>query len=79
MNLISVLPAGIGIVPVSLKSSLTHSPETPDIKSPMFMITRGEPSPAVQQFIDFYLKVSHFSPIEPAPAPAGDEVPAAAR
>jgi len=59
-NLVAVLPAGIGIIPVGMNSALVHAPEIPLITSPMFLITKGPPSPKVRQFIDFYARESGF-------------------
>jgi phosphate transport system substrate-binding protein len=60
-NLVAVLPSGIGIIPVSMSSSLIRAPEIPVITSSMYLITKGKPSPKVQQFIDFYVRESRFT------------------
>jgi phosphate transport system substrate-binding protein len=60
VNLVSVLPSGIGIVPVGLSSALTHAPEIPAITSPICLITKGRPSGKVQQFIEFYAREMNF-------------------
>jgi len=59
-NLVAVLPSGVGIIPVSMSSSQIHAPEIPAITSPMYVITKGQPSPKVQQFIDFYRREINF-------------------
>lgn len=59
-NLVAVLPNGVGIIPVSMSSSQIRAPEIPPITSPIYVITKGKPSPKVQQFIDFYGRETNF-------------------
>ena len=60
VNLVCVLPRGIGIVPVGMSSPQVHLPEIPAITSPIYLITKGTPSARVQAFIDFHRKESEF-------------------
>jgi phosphate transport system substrate-binding protein len=49
-------PGAIAIVPLGMVDDTINSPETPEIKRPITIITKGEPSPNVQKLIDFIKK-----------------------
>jgi phosphate transport system substrate-binding protein len=46
-------PGAIAIGPLGIVDETVKSPETPEIKRPITIITKGEPSPNVQKLIDF--------------------------
>jgi phosphate transport system substrate-binding protein len=46
-------PGAIAIVPLGIVDDTIKSPETPEIKRPITIITKGKPSPNVQKLIDF--------------------------
>jgi phosphate transport system substrate-binding protein len=46
-------PSAIAIGPLGIIDDTIKSPETPEIKRPITIITQGEPSPNVQKLIDF--------------------------
>jgi phosphate transport system substrate-binding protein len=46
-------PAAIAIGPLGIIDDTIKSPETPEIKRPITIITQGEPSPNVQKLINF--------------------------
>lgn len=53
-ELVSELPGGIGVVPQEITTPVTRSLDTISITSPIYVITKGQPSPKVQEVIDFY-------------------------
>ncbi|MEW6740032.1 MAG: substrate-binding domain-containing protein [Nitrospirota bacterium] len=46
-------PEAIGIDPLGLSDALVNVPETPDIISPIILVTKGSPSPNIQKLLDF--------------------------
>lgn len=47
-------PGAIGVVPVHMSTPATRSIDTMSLTSPIYVITRGKPSPKVQTVINFY-------------------------
>jgi phosphate transport system substrate-binding protein len=52
-ELVKSTPGAIAIGPFGIVDETIKSPETPEIKRPITIITKGEPSPNVQKLIDF--------------------------
>jgi phosphate transport system substrate-binding protein len=52
-ELVKSNPGAIAIVPLGIVDETIKSPETPEIKRPITIITKGEPSPNVQKLINF--------------------------
>ncbi|MBI5639094.1 MAG: substrate-binding domain-containing protein [Nitrospirae bacterium] len=50
---VSANAEAIGIDPIGLADDKVSIPETPDVSSPVLMVTKGKPSPNVQKLIDF--------------------------
>ncbi len=48
-------PEAIGFGPVTLLDATVKCPETPEFARPITIITKGKPSPKVQQLIDYVL------------------------
>ena len=59
-KMVSELPGGIGVVPLEITSPVTRSLDTMLITSPVYVITKGEPSAKVLQIVDFYKKEYSF-------------------
>lgn len=53
-KMVSELPGGIGVIPQEINTSVTRSIDTVQITSPIYVITRGNPSEKVLQIMDFY-------------------------
>jgi phosphate transport system substrate-binding protein len=51
--LVKSTPGAIAIGPLGIVDDTIKSPETPEIKRPITIITKGEPSPNVQKLINF--------------------------
>jgi phosphate transport system substrate-binding protein len=52
-ELVKSTPGAIAIGPLGIVDDTIKSPETPEIKRPITIITKGEPSPNVQKLINF--------------------------
>lgn len=48
------VPGGIGVVPIGMTTPATRSIDTISITSPIYTITKGEPSEKVQDLLEFY-------------------------
>ena len=59
-KMVSELPGGIGVMPLEITSAVTRSLDTVLITSPIYVITRGQPSAKVLQIVDFYKKEYSF-------------------
>lgn len=46
-------PEAIGIDPIGLADASVSVPETPEMSSPVILVTKGAPSPNVQKLLDF--------------------------
>lgn len=53
-EVVSQTPGGIGVVPLEITTPATRSLDTISIISPIYAITKGKPSPKVQEVMDFY-------------------------
>ncbi|HWI40430.1 MAG TPA: substrate-binding domain-containing protein [Verrucomicrobiae bacterium] len=53
---VAATPGAIGVIPINMNTPATRMIQTVSIKSPIFVITRGAPSPKVQEILDFYRK-----------------------
>lgn len=52
-KMVEANPGAIGIDPVGLAEEKNNIPDGPRVYSPVIMVTKGAPSPAVKKLIDF--------------------------
>ena len=52
-KIVEATPGAIAIDPVGLADVSSNIPDGPRVYSPVIMVTKGAPSPAVQKLIDF--------------------------
>lgn len=52
-KMVAANPGAVGIDPIGLADDSDNIPESPRVFSPVIMVTKGAPSPAVQKLIDY--------------------------
>jgi phosphate transport system substrate-binding protein len=58
LDKVSAEPAALGIDPSGFVSGVIHVPETPELKSPIIVVTRGKPSPEIEKLLVFLGEVA---------------------
>ena len=50
---VAAIPESIGIDPLGLADTSVNVPETPEVSSPIIMVTKGDPTPDIQKLLGY--------------------------